>query len=368
MATNESVITQQEELDRVLLELNDTIGLDTEFHRRRTFFPQPCILQIASSTGAYIVDLFAPLNLAGLESVLFDEERVKVTHSPREDLELLHLIFGAELSNLVDVQLAHAFVSTDVSLNYSALVDNYLNIPLEKNKQLTQSDWRTRPLAPTQIDYAFDDVRFLLPLWDQIRSRLVQLDRLSWFLEEMQHYFDPVYEFALSDVSSIPTQSDWKTMELSVYFGLLEWRERTARSRNLPRERVLLNKNLRLVVECHDQDIEFFKKRFHGWGKTLHRLILRIKKGTYRPKTLHYLEGRNLLPDRRKKFYRTKEPIKQLVIQKSEALSLATGLLGSSSQISTWMSFYDEHDKFPPTFGAWREEIFGIELREILNS
>ncbi|MYF03274.1 MAG: ribonuclease D, partial [Gammaproteobacteria bacterium] len=288
LKTEESVIEKQKDLDQVVSELDDVIGMDTEFHRRRTFFPRPCVLQLSTSTGAFIVDLLAPLDLTELESALFSEDRIKVTHSPREDLELLHLIFGAELPNLVDVQLAHAFLSTDAALNYSSLVERYLDHPLEQNKKMTQSDWRKRPLTPTQVKYAYDDVRFLLSLWDQIRSLLKKKGRLSWFLEEMQHYFRSVYEFSLSDLAAIPAQIDWNAMELTIYFGLLEWRERTARSRNRPRERVLTQKEIKIAVEHHAEDIDFFQNHFHGFGKWLHRLISIINKGNSNCNDMHY--------------------------------------------------------------------------------
>lgn len=316
------------------------------------------------------MDLLAPLNLAALESKLFSNDCVKVTHSPREDLELLYVIFGAKLSNLIDVQIAHSFVSADAALNYSALVDYYLGFPLKKNKKLTQSDWRSRPLTRTQVEYALDDVRFLIPLWDQIRCRLRVHDRLSWFLEEMQHCFLPVYEFSLGEIAAVSTQSAWNPIDLRVYFGLLEWRERTARSRNLPRERVLSNKTIRLLVEYHDRSEDFFKQHFKGPGRKLHRLICRIKRTTSQTNALHFLHesifGQS--PEKRELFHKTKEPIRQLVLQKSKTLNLALDTLGRSSRISSWISYYDVHQRFPPTFGTWREKVLGTELREILNS
>ena len=368
MTTNHPVIHRQQDLDRVVSKLGDTVGLDTEFHRRRTFFPTPCVLQLATTTDTYIVDLLAPLDLTSLELALFDEDRVKVTHSPREDLELLHLIFGAELPNLVDVQLAHAFISTDASLNYSSLVAHYLDQPLKQNKRLTQSDWRIRPLTSTQVNYAIDDARFLISLWNQIRFLLLKLGRLSWFLEEMQHCFLPVYEFALTGVATSSAQTDWNSLELRTYFGLLEWRERTARSINLPRERVLSHKDAKRIVESHDRDLAFFQEQFRGRGRKLHRLISRIKKGTSFNNNLHFHHHSTSTSGKRELFQRTKEPIKQLVAQKSEEISIALETLGRSNQISGWISHYDEHKEFPPTFGNWREEVIGTELREILAS
>lgn len=367
LKTSEAVIQQQSDLDRLVADMDAVIGLDTEFHRRKTFFPKPCVLQIGTSSGSYIVDLLAPLNLRELETALFSEDRVKVTHAPREDLELLHLMFGAELPNLVDVQLAHAFLSTDASLNYSSLVEHYLDHPLKQNKRLTQSDWRKRPLTLTQIKYAIDDVRFLIPLWDEIRALLLKLGRLSWFREEMQHYFQPVYEFALTEIAAIPAQSDWSPTESSVYFGLLEWRERTARSRNLPRERVLAHRDARMLVEHHDQSFEFFREHFRGQGRKLHRLISRVKNGSTFKNIKEFPKTEKRISSNRELFQHTKEPIKRVVAKTSDSLTIAPETLGRSSQISGWISHYDEHENFPPTFGNWREELIGTELREILN-
>ena len=46
------------------------------------------------------------------------------------------------------------------------------------------------PLTPSQIRYAFDDVRYLLPVWKRLQDRLVQLDRLDWAREEFERLCD----------------------------------------------------------------------------------------------------------------------------------------------------------------------------------
>ncbi|MYD45222.1 MAG: hypothetical protein F4W92_02565 [Gammaproteobacteria bacterium] len=61
-------------------------------------------------------------------------------------------------------------------------------------------------------------------------------------------------------------------------------------------------------------------------------------------------------------------PIKQLVAIKSDSIKLAAETLGRSHQISSWISYFYEYHDLPPSFGAWREEVMGTELREILNS
>ena len=59
---------------------------------------------------------------------------------------------------------------------------------LEDGVQITKgetlTEWRDRPLTPQQIRYAFDDVRYLLPVWDALAQRLGKLGRLDWAREE----------------------------------------------------------------------------------------------------------------------------------------------------------------------------------------
>ena len=52
------------------------------------------------------------------------------------------------------------------------------------NKGETLTDWRRRPLLPNQIRYAFDDVRYLLPVWKKLTEKLKRQKRTEWAAEE----------------------------------------------------------------------------------------------------------------------------------------------------------------------------------------
>ena len=60
----------------------------------------------------------------------------------------------------------------------------------ELAKSHTRTDWSRRPLSPEQIEYALDDVRYLLPLKVQLEEQLDKLNRREWLDEELAELGD----------------------------------------------------------------------------------------------------------------------------------------------------------------------------------
>src|SRR5205807_967044 len=98
------------------------------------------------------------------------------------EVRLCRLWTGQPPGNLFDLQIAAGLVGLPYPLGHAALVSQVLGVQIAKGETLTE--WRDRPLTPLQICYAFDDVRFLLPRWQQLSARLAELDRSGWAHEE----------------------------------------------------------------------------------------------------------------------------------------------------------------------------------------
>ena len=77
--------------------------------------------------------------------------------------------------NLFDLQLAAGLAGLAYPLGHGTLVHQVLGVQLAKGETLTE--WRHRPLTSGQIRYAFDDVRYLLPVWQRLSARLEELGR-----------------------------------------------------------------------------------------------------------------------------------------------------------------------------------------------
>ncbi|MGH9282544.1 MAG: ribonuclease D, partial [Acidimicrobiales bacterium] len=64
----------------------DVYGIDTEFHRERTYFPHLDLIQVAWAGGVALVDPLA-VSLAPLAAVL-DGPGLAVLHAADQDLEV----------------------------------------------------------------------------------------------------------------------------------------------------------------------------------------------------------------------------------------------------------------------------------------
>ena len=150
------------------------IGLDTEFMRRDTFYPQLALLQLGWNGRHALVDPLAFPIGAALQPLLGAGEAVTVMHSASEDLEVLAPLLPAGPHQLFDTQIAAAFAGMGLGVSYRALVAELAGVELDKGE--TRSDWMRRPLTSSQCSYAALDVVYLKTIHEQLAERLQRLD------------------------------------------------------------------------------------------------------------------------------------------------------------------------------------------------
>ena len=109
------------------------VGLDTEFIRERTFFPRLGLIQVADSSGCYLVDMVAIRDRSALASVIRSPSVTKVFHSPSEDLEIFQYAFGFAPERLFDCQVAAMLCGLGGSLGYVHLVSSLFEVELAKD-------------------------------------------------------------------------------------------------------------------------------------------------------------------------------------------------------------------------------------------
>jgi ribonuclease D len=185
-APTQEIITSASRLKALCAEWasSSVLGFDTEFVGEDTYHPELCLVQVALPGQLFLIDPYETGPLDPFWRLLHDPNRVSVVHAGREEVRICRVLSGAPPANLFDLQLAAGLVSTSYPLGHAAVAQIYLGQRLSKGETLTE--WRRRPLTPEQIRYAFDDVRFLLKLYEKLQARLAKLGRSEWIREEAE--------------------------------------------------------------------------------------------------------------------------------------------------------------------------------------
>src|SRR5438270_2891144 len=153
-------------------------GFDTEFVGEDSYHPRLCLVQVATEDCLFLLD---PLSCGPLDAfwkLVVDPARTVIVHAGREEVRLCRLWTGATPGNLFDLQIAAGLTGGVYPMGHGNLVHQVLGVRLPKGETLTE--WRERPLTPSQVRYAFDDVRYLIPLWRRLSEQLEKLGRAEW--------------------------------------------------------------------------------------------------------------------------------------------------------------------------------------------
>ena len=228
-----------------LIRGSDFIAVDTEFMRENTFWPELCLIQVADSDHAAAIDPMAPgIDLAPLLDLLVaNEEILKVFHAGGQDVEIIFNMTGKTPHPIFDTQIGQMALGQAEQVGYSNLVEAWLGVHLDKGARFT--DWSRRPLDKRQIDYAIGDVTHLAKIFPMMLKKLVKTGRGHWLDEEMEKLADPAnYNIDPEKVWQRIKMPSRKPDVLGRLQALAAWREREARSKNLPRGRIVKDETL----------------------------------------------------------------------------------------------------------------------------
>jgi ribonuclease D len=215
-------------------------ALDTEFVSEDSYRPELCLIQIATAERLALID---PLTLGhktlhALWDAICDPSHEVVLHAAGEDLRIVWLESGRLPVRVVDVQVAAGLLGGVYPISLANLVERVVGTRVAGGE--TRTDWRRRPLSEAQLRYALDDVRYLLPIADDLQTKLTERNRLEWAEAE--------YSLALEAVRGRDDENRWRRIPgvhqlsrrgLEAARRLWLWREESARRTNRPVRQVL---------------------------------------------------------------------------------------------------------------------------------
>ncbi len=244
------------------------VAYDTEFVGELSYFPKLCLIQLVTTERIAVVDAMAELDLSGVWDALASPDIDVVVHAGQQDLEPVVRLGGKAPSKIFDVQIAAAFVGQGYPVSLARLVERFCKYNLPKS--LTFTHWDERPLSDVHIEYAANDVRFLLLLRQRLCEKLDQLGHLGWAqqemtrLEEMPNYqFDPKTAY-----QRIRKSRSMGPRSLTVLRGLVAVRDTAAREHDLP-PRTLLKDEVLLALARTPRSQMADLKQVHGLPRPL---------------------------------------------------------------------------------------------------
>jgi len=227
------------------------VAVDTELVWERTFYPRLGIVQLAfSQTETALIDAPAADDLGTLGEIIADPGIIKILHDAPQDLSILRLATGASPRAIFDTRIASGFAGLASTISLRDLLLEVLGVELHKTE--TRTDWLQRPLTPTQVEYAEDDVRYLPELRLRLLERARQQGVEAWLREELSLLNNPeLYEERdpREQFRRVKGAGRLKRRGLAVLRELAAWREGQAREQDRPRGHIASDRLLLHLAE-----------------------------------------------------------------------------------------------------------------------
>lgn len=216
------------------------IFLDTEFVSEGRYYPDLGTIQIAAEGYLALIDPLTIRDFSPFFTLLVHPKITKVFHAATHDLAIFFRMMETPVFPVFDTQIAAALLGIDEQISFGNLVEKITGERLQKSHSFT--DWLRRPLSAGQIDYALDDVKYLMPVYTTLYNNLCERQRLAWAREEFQRLED-TSRFTPTDPREVYLRikgvERLNATALSLLRELAAWREETARLRNIPTSRIV---------------------------------------------------------------------------------------------------------------------------------
>ncbi|HET9903518.1 MAG TPA: ribonuclease D [Xanthobacteraceae bacterium] len=334
------------------------ITVDTEFLRETTYYPKLCVVQMASTDEAVVIDALAEgIDLSPFFALMANERVLKVFHAARQDIEIIWHRAGLIPHPVFDTQVAAMVLGHGDSISYDQLVQRITGDTLDKSHRFT--DWSRRPLSAEQIAYAISDVTHLVRVYLTLSQDLERRGRVDWVFEEMGVLISPeTYRADPARAWERLKTRVRKPRELAVLIEVAAWREREAQARDVPRGRILKDEVIGDIAIHAPTTLErlaslrSIPKGFERskWGQ---EIIEAVKRGLARdPKTLPRIERARAAPNGTA----TVELLKVLLRMTAERHGVAAKVIATVDDLER-IAADDNADV--PAFSGWRRELFG---------
>lgn len=216
-------------------------AIDTEADSLHRYRESLCLVQFAVRGESILIDPLAIEDLSPLGEFL--SQATVWMHGADYDMTMFKREFGDLPPVIYDTQIGARLLGAR-RFGLGDLVKQYFGVELSKSSQ--KADWGKRPLSPKMIEYALNDVDYLLEMGDRIVAGLQEAGRHAWFEESCEAARRRVLERDDSREENWRIQGSGKLdpFGLACLRALWQWRDAEAMGWDKPSFMVATNRQL----------------------------------------------------------------------------------------------------------------------------
>jgi ribonuclease D len=158
-----------------------TIAMDIEAETNlHAYGERLCLIQAFDGQKKVLID---PFNIDNdlIKSFFEDRNILKVIYDASSDLSLMKNAYGIEVKSVLDLRPAVALLNLEKQDLHSVIASE-LGVYLEKKAKFQKHDWTKRPISGEAIEYALNDVTYLLQLKDVLLNKLHEKQLMESFI------------------------------------------------------------------------------------------------------------------------------------------------------------------------------------------
>ena len=362
MTVAEHVVQDDSALAEVVNEASKAslYAIDTEFHRERTYFPRLALVQVQWGNTNVLIDPLA-VDPRGLAPLL-QGPGLAVVHAAAQDLEVLRYAVGAIPARMFDTQLAAGFIGYSTP-SLATLAQSLLKVSISKGDRMT--DWLRRPLTKSQSDYARSDVAHLEKLFERIRERLIELNRVSWAEEACEEMRCKPFGDSNPDEAwlRIKDARSLRGASRGAAQALAAWRERRAMSTNVPLRRVISDLAIVAIAQTLPKSVEDLAhvrgvdERYLG-GSMSREILAAVKTGREQEVVIE----NNVHEALDKKFKPVVTLITAWIAELSRANDIDPMLVATNRDVIAFLAGGESR-----LASGWRRDLVGLDLERLRN-
>ncbi len=335
------------------------IGVDTEFMREKTFYSQLCLVQLATRDDIYCVDPLAGNKMSRFWQAI--DTCTWVLHSARQDIEVVYQTAKFMPASIFDTQIATGLLGYAPQMGYAGLIKELFDVELAKSH--TRANWATRPLLDEYLEYAAEDVEYLLPAYDELMARLDKLGRTQWAEWDSRLLLEPaLYDIDPNKaIARLKGARNLRGRQRAAAKRLTAWREQEAMTRDRPRQwiirdNVIVDIAFRLPGAMAElARIESMPpKLLQRAGDAIVSVVAESAQDAsdYRPPAA---------PDEEQKLLLKK--MQSMVAECANDLGIAAEIIASKKELAAVINGGNRDSR---VFGGWRKQLIGDQLINLL--